>query len=394
MNSKKILHIITRLDKGGSSENTLRTVVHLGRERTTLIAGRTQDSDGNVKAFIEEHNIDCVFISELVREIDPANDIRAFWKLFRFMREHKFDIVHTHSSKAGILGRWAAWCAGVKTIIHTPHGHVFYGYFGPVKTKFFIILEKITALITNKIITLTERGRQDHIDLKIAPAQKFIAIPSGICIEEYAIVQTTMNIRQELGIPNDATVVGTVSRLDPIKGNRYFIEAIHWLSLFEQSALDNVHFVLVGDGTEGDVLRTLVKKYGLDQKITFTGMRVNAKDIYPFIDIFVLASLMEGMGRVIIEAMVQSKPVIATKVGGIPEIVTDGVTGILVAPKDPIAMGKAILSLIRDPERARTMGLAGKAFVCGADSATSRFSIHSMLHSIDNVYKEYLEVRS
>ncbi len=263
-----------------------------------------------------------------------------------------------------------------------------------MKTQLFILVERLTALITDKIITLTERGKQDHVDIGIAQAHKFVAIPSGICIEDYMTLPRSLTVKHTLGIPENATVVGTVSRLDPIKGNRYFLEAINYLAGHDRDLLENTHFLFIGDGTEGLELREIAYEYGLTSKITFAGMREDMKDIYPIIDIFVLASLMEGMGRVIIETMAQGKPVIGTNVGGIPELINSGETGILVQPRDPEGLAMAIKCLLLDPALAAKMGAAGMRFVCGDDMKTSRFSILSMLKNIDTLYQEYLEVNA
>lgn len=385
-NKMRILHIITRLDKGGSAENTLQTVAHLGPERSFLLTGKTYDPEGNIKRFIEEKKINCIIFPELVREISFFCDVQAFIKIFLYIKKNKFDIVHTHSSKAGMLGRWAAWMAGTKTIIHTPHGHVFYGYFGKLKSSLFVFFEKITAFITDKIITLTEKGIKDHVKFGIAPREKFIAIPSGINTRDFKEQIFIPDKKRELGILEDKIVVGTVSRLDPIKGNKYFIKAIKEIKNKRADVLKNAVFLIVGDGTEGNKLRRLVKEYNIDNKVIFTGMRDDVSLIFPIIDIFVLSSLMEGMGKVLLQAMMQAKPIVATNVGGIPDIVKSGENGILVPPKNPVAIADACIKLLEDAGRRKEMGEAGKRFVSEVIDGYPRFSVELMLKKLMSLY--------
>jgi glycosyltransferase involved in cell wall biosynthesis len=167
-------------------------------------------------------------------------------------------------------------------------------------------------------------------------------------------------VKTELGIPADALVVGTVSRLDPVKGNSFFVKAIKEIRDKDRDVLNNVKFLFVGDGSEAHELGRLVHESQLDDHVIFAGARKDVVRMYAAIDIFVLASVMEGMGRVLLEAMVQSKPIVATRVGGIPDIVIGGITGILVPPRNPVELAEAIMSLIQNPEMVSHMGAEGK----------------------------------
>ena len=219
----RILHIITRQDKGGSAENTLLTVLGLNKEKydVTLIKGSTLESDmSNDERSANERDlkraldlgVKIITVDELVRRISPLNDLKAFIKLFSIIKKGKYHIVHTHTSKAGILGRWAAWLCKTPVILHTPHGHIFYGYYGKFITWIFKMIEQITGLITDRIITLTDKEKQEHIDFKIAPPEKFVTIHSGVEIKRFLEIthEDTKRIRKELNIPDDYLVVGTV----------------------------------------------------------------------------------------------------------------------------------------------------------------------------------------
>jgi len=377
----KILHIITRLDSGGSSTNTIETVARLDKTKydVTLISGRTFDPKGDILQNLQVKKIRYVFINNLIRPIHPWHDLIAFLKLIRVINKGKYDIVHTHTSKAGILGRWAARLAGVKHIVHTPHGHIFYGYFNPVVTRIFIIIERWTAAITQKIITLTKRGKEEHIQFKIAPPEKFIPIYSGIDIEELKRKSDDgLDIKKSWGFPLDAVVFGVVARLDPVKGIQYLVEAMVKVI----KAFPNSRLLIVGDGTERQAIEDKICGLDLQNHIILTGHREDVAELLQAMDIFVLPSLNEGMGRVILEAMVYAKPVIATRTGGIPELVQDGVNGFLVTPAQSDELADAMIKCAVNPTLARQLGEHGKARV------KDMFSLDIMVKKIEQLYNE------
>lgn len=236
----KVLHIITRLDKGGSAENTLLTILGLSKERydITLVKGSSLEStmsdeerraNGKDLKKVSDSGVIVITIDELVRRISLLNDFRAFIKLFFVIRNGKYHIIHTHTSKAGVLGRWAAWFCRTPVIIHTPHGHVFYGYYGRFVTQIFKIIERVTALVTDRIITLTDREKQEHINFKIAPTEKFVTIHSGVETKRFFEIDVadTRRLKMEFNIPDDSLIIGTVGRLIGVKGHKYFIQAAH-----------------------------------------------------------------------------------------------------------------------------------------------------------------------
>ncbi len=383
---KRVLHIITRLDPGGSSTNTIETVARLDPQRfeVFLISGLTKDVDGSIEASLRSRNIQYVFFNDLQREIRPWKDLKAFIQLYRLMKQKHFDIVHTHTSKAGILGRWAAKCAGVPMIIHTPHGHVFYGYFSKFLTSIFIWIERLTARITDRIITLTNRGKEEHIAFKIGPAEKFVTIYSGIDVNPKSIHSDLKeHLKKQWTLHEGDFIFGSVGRLDPIKGTSYLIDA---MSQVVQSH-PKTQLLLVGDGSQREKLQKQCLGLGLQAHVKFTGFQ---KDPAPFIemmDVFVLASLNEGMGRVILEAMVYGKPVIATKVGGIPELVGNGKNGFLVPPQDAHALSTAMMAMIEHRGLREEMAKQAKAIV-GA-----QFDLDKMVKDIECLYEKGKEIR-
>ena len=377
----KILHIITRLDPGGSSTNTIETVARLVPSRFVvfLLCGLTQDPDGRIEASLRSRGIRYRFLNDLRRAISPWHDLRAFISLYCFMRKERFDIVHTHSSKAGILGRWAAWLAGVRRIIHTPHGHVFYGYFGRMPTLVFIWLERFTALITEKIVTLTDRGSAEHVAFRIASASKFVTICSGIEVPStLPSNDEIVAIRREWHLPAGACVFGTVARLEPVKGITYLVDAMARAAC-QQS---DIRLVIIGDGDERLMLEEKCNRLGVRDLVVFLGFRDDAARLIAGMDVFVLPSLNEGMGRVVLEAMALAKPVIATRVGGLPELVRDGENGWLVPPGDPEALAAVMRRCASDRVRRGQMGEMART------SVGEKFSIDTMLQCVERLYDD------
>ncbi len=380
----RVLHIITRLIVGGAQENTVATVMGLDKDKywVMLASGPTSGSEGSLQDMVKANDVRFVKIPELVREISPFKDMIAFLKLYRLIKRYRFDIVHTHTSKAGVVGRCAARLAGCPIIIHTPHGHVFYGHYGRFKTKCFIWLERAVARITTCIVTLTEIGKKEHINFGIAEEKKFRVVPSGIDIEEFSKRdQNKLNrLRKELGLSPENRVVGTVARLVPVKGHSYFIDAAERVA----NEVPQARFMIIGDGALRADLEELVRKKNLANYFYFLGLRNDVQDLLALLDIIVLSSLNEGMGRVIVEAMASAKPVVATKVGGVPEVVLDGYTGLLVKPRDKDALAEGMISLLKDESKARSMGEAGRRRV------KDIFSKDEMIRKIDAIYNEFL----
>ncbi|TRZ75011.1 MAG: glycosyltransferase family 1 protein [Bacteroidetes bacterium] len=388
----KIIHIITRLDKGGSAENTLLTAGGLDKHISdsllikglSIESGMADDEAMAVEKSIRETEIEGVRIltlSGLVRRISPFYDFKTFFALVKILRYECPHIVHTHTSKAGILGRWAAFFAGVPIIIHTPHGHVFWGYFGRLKTSFYIILEKFTAVITDKIIALTEQEKNDHLHFRIASGDKFSVVHSGIKLDRFSNLSADPAVmRRKLGITDGDMVVGTTGRLTPVKGYRYLIEAA--VNILD--ARPNTTFVFLGAGELSDELKKMASKLGMKEKVKFLGWRPDVAEVMSAFDLFVLPSLNEGMGRVLVEAMALGKPIVASDVGGIPALVLHGENGYLVFPGDAEHLSAAISDLLENPEKRKSMGENGKKIA--AD-----YSADAMVQKIDQLYRTVLQ---
>ena len=391
----KVIHIITRLDMGGSAQNTLLTALNHDPQRygvclikgSSLESAMTKAETKLVEDQLEsarEQGIVIIDLPSLVRRISPINDLKAFISIFLLLRRSKPDIVHTHTSKAGILGRLAAWVARVPIVIHTPHGHVFYGHFGRSLSRMFLQMEKLLGRITHHQIALTPEEGNDYLNFGVAKSDNISVIHSGVDLNCFKRSTTESNPKKnELGIPPDSLVVGYVGWLIPIKGVTYLVDAMAEVVQRHPNSL----LLLVGKGDEkGEEetnLRERVDSLGLEDRVRFLGWRPDVDEIMSCFDIFVLPSLNEGMGRVLVEAMATGLPIVASSVGGIPDLVKDGENGLLVPPANAGALEQAISDLLSDKPRRKRMGETGKR-MCGL------YSIEAMVEKIDNLYSRLL----
>jgi len=392
----KIIHIITRMDMGGSAQNTLLTALHHDSQHynvwlikgSTLESAMTKAETKLVEDQLEtaqKQGIEIIDVPSLVRRISPINDVRALFVLFRHIRKIEPHIVHTHTSKAGILGRLAAWMARVSIIVHTPHGHVFYGHFGRLLSGIFLRMEKLLGRITHHHIALTPEECNDYLSLRVSKSNNTTVIHSGVDVHRFIEgAKQRIKKRKELGIPADSLVIGYVGWLIPIKGVSYLVKAMAEVIRRHPNSV----LVVVGKGDEkGEEevkLSKQVENLGIVDNVRFLGWRPDVDEIMGSFDIFVLPSLNEGMGRVLVEAMATGLPIVASRVGGIPDLVKDGKNGLLVPPADASVLEKAISTLLVDKTKRKRMGAAGKK-MCRP------YSAEAMVEQIDDLYRELLQ---
>lgn len=353
-----MLNVITRLDYSGPTTAMLSTIKHLDKKRFDIhiATGLVDESIRSDPDYIDPE-IKLIVFSSLVRNISIWKDIVTLIRLYLLIRRQRYDIVHCHTSKAGFIGRVASKMANVKIVIYSPHGNIFFGYFGKLSTGFFIILEKIAAKFTDKIVTLTKRGIEPYINLGIGRNKQFIHIYNGIDVDKFN-KRGDINITQkkkELGLLDNHLVGTIVGRLVPVKGHIYLIKSICKVV----NEFSNARFLFVGDGILMDELINQAKLLGITNYTYFLGMRYDVAQILACGDLLLLSSINEGFGIAILEAMAMKKPVIATNVDGIPEIVDDGETGILVPPGDPDSFALAMIKLFSKRDLAKKMGLKG-----------------------------------
>jgi glycosyltransferase involved in cell wall biosynthesis len=377
-----VLHIITRLIIGGAQENTMLTAALLDPDRyaVDVISGPQTGSEGSLQEEVRARGIPLTIEPALVREIRPAKDLLAVVRLARFIRRSRYAIVHTHSSKAGVLGRWAAWLAGTPIIVHTVHGWGHHERQHPLARRFYILLEQVTQRITDKLIVVSPRNIEKGLADGIATPAKYVTIRSGIELDRFRRpARPREAVRAELGIPLDAPVVGTVTRLSPQKAPLDFVTAAAQVA----ASRPNAHFVVVGDGPLRAEVESRVAAAGLAGRFHLTGLRRDVPDLLHSFDVFALTSLWEGLPRVLIQAMAAGLPVVATAVDGSAEAVEDGVNGLLTPPGDPQALAAALLRLLGDPALAAQMGAAGQ-------ERAGEFGARKMVGDIAALYETLL----
>lgn len=369
-----ILRVITRLNVGGPSIHTMLLSKGLSKEgfKTYLVCGKEGKDEGSLMEKAKKMGIDLYFIPELQREISPIKDIIALFKLIKIIRKIKPDIVHTHMAKAGMIGRLAAWLCGVKIIIHTFHGHVLSSYFSKPKTLFFIFIERLLSLISTRIITLSESQRDEILKFKIGNKDKVIVIPLGLLLDKFYLGKRGL-LRKELKI-SENPLIGTIARLVPIKDIGTFLEACKIVS----EEIKDAFFVIVGDGYLRKELEKKAQSLGISKRVFFLGFREALDIIYPDLDCFVLSSLNEGLPASIIEAQASGLPVVATRVGGVSDLVSPE-CGILVPPKDPKALAEGIKNVILNKEMAKKMGEKGR-------ENSKKYTIQRLLSDIERLY--------
>jgi len=377
----RVLHVITRLVVGGAAENTLLTVARLDRSRYTvaLASGPSIGPEGSME---DQIPVDVTFerIPELVRDPHPLKDGLAILRLYALMRRGRFHIVHTHSTKAGLLGRIAARLARVPIAVHTPHGHPLHDFLSPMWSEVLKWVERWLSRWTHRIICLTEVERDDLLRFRIGTEDRLEVIHSGVDIDRFRQARITpATTRQALGLPPEGPLVGCVARLVQVKGINFLLEALPLV----RAVIPHASAVLVGDGPFRAELERHASVLGVDGAVTFLGLRRDVAEIMPLFDVFVLPSLNEGMGRVAVEALATGRPVIGSRIDGLQRVIIDEETGLLVPPADPGALAKAIIRCLTDPGLSSAMGAR-------AQRQVECYSVGSMIAKIDHLYSQTL----
>jgi len=395
MKKRTVLRIITRLNVGGPSIHTILLTKYLDPERfdCILAAGEVGEHEGDMSYYAESLDIRPVRIPGLGREISPFDDIRALFRLFALILRVKPDIIHTHLGKAGTLGRTAGFLAkfvliftGKKIkIFHTIHGHFFYGYFGPVKTRVFMHIERMLARMCTALVVISPRQKQDIVETyRIAPGGKVRLIPLGF---DFSPILTAPDngrgFRKDAGIDEGSLLVGIIGRLTGIKNHRLFLEGV--ARYRETPGKPSIRCVVVGDGELREELEAYARELGIDDAVCFLGWRRDMGEVYRGLDILALTSDNEGTPVTVIEAMAAGVPAISTAVGGVPDLFGIGEEGgrlegeglvmgaedssvriaprgILIPPKDAEALAQAVGVLTGDAELRRTLSARAREY--------------------------------
>jgi glycosyltransferase involved in cell wall biosynthesis len=384
----RILRVIARLNVGGPALH----VAYLSSEldkigyETVLAAGRVGRGEGSMEGVAEQYGVTPTYISGLQRDIEPFRDAVAIARLVSIIRDFRPDILHTHTAKAGALGRTAAQIAGParpRALVHTYHGHVLTGYFNPAFTATFRQVERRLASFTDALIAVSPEVKDDLVRLGIAPADRITVVRLGLDLDARIAAPPDARAvqREAFGVDPEALVIGWLGRMTEIKRVDDLIRAF---ANVRSRGID-AHLALVGDGPLRNSMEALAVDLGVSRRCHFLGYREDVGSLYQAFDLVALTSANEGTPVTLIEALAAGLPAVATDVGGVPDVVEDGRSGLLVPPGDPAALADALAAMATDPEMRLRMGDAGRA------SVGDRYAIPRLVSDVDALYRDLLE---
>lgn len=388
----RVLHPITRLIIGGAQENTMLTAQLMnhaepfkGRYQVDVVSGPQTGPEGSLIEEVRARNVNLTILPELLREISPLNEFKALAKLRAMMRgkdgKPVYEIVHTHSSKAGVLGRLAAKWAGVPIIVHTVHGWSFHDKMSPRKKAMYVLLEKMGDAVGDAMIVVSPNDIEKGLAEGISRRDHYTLIRSGIEMERFGHPQVSREeMRRQLGIPVDALVVGSVTRLSTQKAPLDLVATFTEI----HKVRPDVYFVVVGDGSLRAEVETALRENGIFERTILTGLRRDVPELLNTFDVFVLTSLWEGLPRVLPQAMATGLPIVCTQADGSAEAVEEGQNGYLVARGDTAGMAERVVRLLNDPNLRVTMGAEGRR-------RAPEFSVRTMVAEIDKLYTRLLK---
>lgn len=392
----KVLRIINRFNLGGPTYNVAYLSKYMSDEFETLLVGGAKDSTEESSNFIVENlGLKPVIVEEMLREIDIKNDFTAFRKLKKIIREFKPDIVHTHASKAGTLGRLAAASCGVPIIVHTFHGHVFHSYFGKFKTTFYKNIERYLAKKSTAIIAISEIQKKELFEIhKICSAEKVKVIPLGFDLSKF---HENMEVKREsfrtkYNLAEDEIAISIIGRLVPVKNHALFLEA---LKIVSTKTSKKIRAFIVGDGEDRQKIEAKATELNLkfidgtqtNEKalLTFTSWIKEIDVVLAGSDIIALTSYNEGTPVSLIEAQAANKPIVSTNVGGIENVVIENQTALLCENNQLIQFSEALFRLIEDENLRNSMSEKGWNHV------KDTFHYTRLVKDMENLYKELLK---
>ena len=360
----RIMHISTRLILGGSQENTVLSSIGQADDGhdVDLLYGPIHGPEGTMLPEVQAHGgITAIQVDNLVREIAPAKDVACLSRLRSLIRQRRPDVVHTHSSKAGILGRMAAWKEGVPAVVHTIHGLPFHPYQGMLKNRIYVMAERFASKRCHRIITVSDAMREQALAKGVGKPTQFKTVRSGMVTEPFLDdSESKAQTRQRLGLPEDAFIIGTISRLAELKGHDDLLDAM----ARPMQDDPNLHLLWVGDGYWADRLLGRVRDLGIAEQVHAPGL-VQPETIPAWtraMDVLAHPSYREGLPRAVVQGLLSARPVVAYNLDGAPEVCIPDETGILVSPGDITGLQRAIVSMRDDPELAENLGKRGREF--------------------------------
>jgi glycosyltransferase involved in cell wall biosynthesis len=377
---RRVCHLITRLELGGAQQNTLFSVAHHDRSRfeVSLWAGTGGILDGQARAIPDA---DVRLLPFLRHPISPPSDAVAVVRLAAMLRARRIELLHTHSSKAGILGRLAATLAGTPAVVHTVHGWSFNDTQPPALHRFYVALERLAARRTHALVFVAEADRDRAAALRIGDPARYHLFRSGIDRAQYvAPAGAREATRRALGYGPGDVVVGTLACLKAQKAPLDFVAAAATAARSDP----RLRFFIAGDGELRDEVEREIAARALGDRFRLLGWRQDVAEVLSAMDLFALTSRFEGLPRAVLQAMAAGIPVVATAVGGTPEVVRDGVTGRLVPPGEPGAAASAIVALAADP------GLRERCVAAARARLGDEFDIRGMVAGLDRLYASLL----
>ncbi|HZC28328.1 MAG TPA: glycosyltransferase family 4 protein [Gaiellaceae bacterium] len=383
----RVLRVIARLNMGGPALHVAYLTAGLAKRgyETTLVAGSLARGEDSMAFVADELGIQVERLEELHREISPVRDAVAILRLARLIRRVRPHILHTHTAKAGAVGRLAALLAGdarPPIVVHTFHGHVLRGYFDPLRTAGFRLLERWLATKTTALVAVSPQVRDDLVRLGVARPEKFAIVRLGIELaERVASSDGRGETRRYLGILEGRFAVGWVGRMTAVKRGGDVLEGF---KLLRERGVDAT-LCLVGDGPDRPHLERRAHELGIIRDTLFLGYQEDVGPLYGAFDALVLPSGNEGTPVSVIEALAAARPVVATKVGGVPDVVRDGEDGFLVSPGATDELADRLARLARDPELRERLGAAGR------ERVLPRYAVDRLVDDVDRLYRSLLE---
>lgn len=385
----RVLRVIARLNMGGPAIHVVNLAKGLETRgyHTTLVAGSLARGEDSMAFLAEEAGVSVVSMPAIQREISVLNDARSAVQLAGLIRAERPHILHTHTAKAGAIGRAAAVLAGdarPPVVVHTFHGHVLKGYFDRPRTAFFRQVERTLARTSDALVAVSPEVRDELVSLGVAPAEKFAVIRLGIPLQErLGGAGAELDYRALYGIPRDAFIVGWVGRMTGVKDTAAILDIVRATRERRVEAV----LCMVGDGPDRERLEELAHELGIARACYFVGYQEDVAGYYRLFDAFVLPSVNEGTPVSAIEALASGTPVVANRVGGVPDVVRDGVDGYLVEPGDTDGAAARLAELAADPELRRHLGEAGRAHVL------ERYSVARLVDDVDRLYRSLLAAK-
>jgi glycosyltransferase involved in cell wall biosynthesis len=384
----KVLRVIARLNMGGPALHVAYLTAGLADRGydTTLVAGTLARGEDSMAFVAEELGIEVVRIDELRRDISPLRDALAVLRLARLIRRLRPRILHTHTAKAGAVGRMAALLAGdarPQIVVHTFHGHVLRGYFDPLRSSVFRLLERRLARVSTALVAVGPQVRDDLVELGVAPREKFAVVRLGIEVDERVDADGNGRVetRRLMGIAPERFAVGWIGRMTGVKRTDDVLLAFRRL---RERGVDAC-LCLVGDGPDRDRVERRAHELGVMRETFFLGYQEDVAPLFAAFDAFVLPSVNEGTPVTAIEALAAERPVVATRVGGVPDVVRDGVDGFLVEAGAIDDLADRLARLAADPELRARMGAAGR------ERVVSRYAVERLVDDVDRLYRSLLE---